>query len=292
MPFPGRDTLLHLRIPFSFYLLPVFAFGFSQSPAVSGFSTVLIFLSLHLFIYPASNLYNSYMDEDTGAIGGLEHPPPVTRSMYFVSIAVDVAGLLLALWASWQHCLVVAGYIAFSKSYSWRGIRLKKYPVLGWLSVMFFQGGYTYMMAGLATVGVVSAAWFTPQQLVGMAISSLLLGGSYPLTQIYQHEEDGERGDKTISLLLGVRGTFLFTGVFFGLGGALAFWYFMHYYSLFQFLVFAGCLSPVLIYFGWWAIQSWQNPAAANYKNAMRMNLVSAVCMVVCFGVIGWINLW
>lgn len=33
--------------------------------------------------------------------------------------------------------------------------------------------------------------------LVGLLSSALLLG-SYPMTQIYQHEEDTKRGDKTI----------------------------------------------------------------------------------------------
>ena len=286
----SRHTLLHLRIPFSYYLLPVFCFGLSQSWPIYVFPALLAFVVLHLFIYPASNLYNSYMDEDTGSIGGLEHPPPVTRSMYYVSIVVDVAGLLLAAIIGWAYVLVVAGYIGFSKSYSWRGIRLKKYPVLGWVSVMVFQGGYTYMMAGLAAGGNVSLAWFTPQQAVGMGISSLLLGGSYPLTQVYQHAEDGARGDKTISLLLGVKGTFLFTAAFFALGGGLAFWYFTHYYSLLQFLVFAGCLSPVLLYFGWWAFRCFQSAANANYRNAMRMNGISATCMLVCFAIITWLN--
>ena len=285
-----RDTLLHLRIPFSFFLMPVFWFGISQVPNIHATTTIIVFIALHLFIYPASNLYNSYMDEDTGAIGGLEHPPPVTRNMYYVSILVDVAGLLLCCIAGWQHALIMAGYIAFSKSYSWRGIRLKKMPVLGWLSVMFFQGGYTYMLGNMAAANDVSPGWFTPQTLEGMLIASLIIGGSYPLTQVYQHEEDGARGDFTISYRLGIKGTFLFTSIFFTAGALVSLHYFVTYFSLKHFLVFAACLSPVIGFFSWWFLKSARDPAHASFKNCMRMNKISAACMVICFTIILLIN--
>ena len=63
---------------------------------------------------------------------------------------------------------------------------------------------------------------------IAMMASSLLIGGFYPLTQIYQHEEDIKDGVKTISYKLGYRGTFIFTGIiyvlaFFTLGFAIFF---------------------------------------------------------------------
>src|SRR5579871_667568 len=78
-----RDTVLHLRVPFSFYLLPVFCFGISQAATIHVTDTWIVFIALHLLIYPGSNVYNSYMDKDTGSIGGLEHPPPVTPKLYY-----------------------------------------------------------------------------------------------------------------------------------------------------------------------------------------------------------------
>ncbi|MDB5281229.1 MAG: 1,4-dihydroxy-2-naphthoate octaprenyltransferase, partial [Bacteroidota bacterium] len=71
-----RDTIIHLRIPFSLFLFPVFCFAVSQSPEINWVNTLVIFVALHFFIYPGSNVYNSYMDEDKGSIGGLEKPPP------------------------------------------------------------------------------------------------------------------------------------------------------------------------------------------------------------------------
>jgi 1,4-dihydroxy-2-naphthoate octaprenyltransferase len=287
-----RSTLLHLRVPFSYYLFPVFLFGISQAPNIHAITLTIVLVAQHLFIYPGSNIYNSYMDKDTGSIGGLEHPPPVTRQMYYVSILFDMAGLLLCTFAGWAHMLVMLGYIGFSKAYSWYGIRLKKYPYLGWLSVAFFQGAWTYMQGNMAAQDAVTAAWFTPKNLECALFASVIIGGSYPLTQIYQHEEDGERGDYTISYRLGVRGTFLFTGIFFTVGALIALHYFTAYYTVAHFLVFLVCLTPVVIYFSNWAFQSFRDPANADYRRLMLMNKISATCMIICFLIITVLNRW
>ena len=281
--FTDRDTLLHLRVPFSYFLLPVFLFGISQAPNIHASSTLIALLAMHLFIYPASNLYNSCMDKDTGAIGGIEHPPPVTRNMYYVSIFVDVAGILICALAGWKLTLVMCGYIGFSKAYSWDKIRLKKYPYLGWLSVAFFQGGYTFMLGSMTATNNVSGTWFTAQHVEAMAMASLIIGGSYPLTQIYQHEEDGGRGDRTISYILGVRGTFLFSALFFTAGAGVALHYFSRYFGISHFLIFAVCLSPVIVYFSSWFAAAMRNSSAADFTHAMRMNRISATCTNVCF---------
>lgn len=285
-----RDTILHLRLPFSFFLLPVFCFGISQANMFDIKTIVIVFISLHVFIYPGSNIYNSYMDKDTGSIGGLEHPPPVTSKLYFASIIVDLIGLALCAFAGWQHIIIMAGYIGFSKAYSWYGIRLKKYPVAGWLSVMFFQGGYTFMLANMAAVNEVSLHWFSPKNIECMAIASLLIGGSYPLTQIYQHQEDGERGDHTISYKLGIKGTFIFSGLLFFAGALLTLNYFLEYYSVRHFYIFICCLSPVIIYFQYWFFKSMKDQSFVNYRQAMLMNKIASLCMVVCFTIILVLN--
>jgi 1,4-dihydroxy-2-naphthoate octaprenyltransferase len=285
-----RDTLLHLRVPFSFYLLPVFWFGISQAPHIELKSAVIVFIALHLFIYPGSNIYNSFMDKDTGSIGGLKNPPPATPKLYYASIVVDIAGLALPAIAGWEMSLLLAGYVAFSKAYSWTRIRLKKYGYSGWASVMFFQGGYTYMMASMATEGHITAAWFSPKNLECMLFASLIIGGYYPLTQIYQHEEDSERGDLTISYHLGIKGTFVFALIMFLCGAGVVFHYFSTYYDTTHFLVFLGCIAPVLGYFLYWFGKTLKDKSYANYDHSMRMTQLSAVCMVVCFTIIMYLN--
>ena len=81
-----KHTLILLRFPFSIYLLPVFLFAVSQSQQINGVKALFVFFILHLLIYPSSNGYNSYMDQDTDSIGGLENPPPSTRMLLYASL--------------------------------------------------------------------------------------------------------------------------------------------------------------------------------------------------------------
>ena len=71
----SASTIKLLRIPFSFFLSPLYFFALSQVPEINWFKAILIFFILHFLIYPASNGYNSYMDRDSGPIGGIDRPP-------------------------------------------------------------------------------------------------------------------------------------------------------------------------------------------------------------------------
>ena len=118
----------------------------------------------------------------------------------------------------------------------------------------------------------------------------MLIGGAYPLTQIYQHKEDATRGDRTISSRLGIGGTFLFTFVMFVLSSGLLFYYFVTYYTLSRFFIFAACLAPVMVYFLYWARLSVRDNRNADFAHTMLMNKISACCMVVCFTLLYCIN--
>src|SRR6185436_6504992 len=147
---PDRNTLLHLRLPFSYFLLPVFCFALSQSAPVNWTNACIIFFILHFLIYPGSNAYNSYMDQDTGSIGGLRNPPPATIRLYYASIFLDIAGLLLCFLVSSYLVLLMLAYVCISKAYSWHKIRLKKYPFSGWLVVVLFQVGFTFLLVHMS----------------------------------------------------------------------------------------------------------------------------------------------
>jgi len=285
-----RDTLLHLRLPFSFFLLPIFCFAISQSEVISWMNAFIVFASLHFFIYPGSNVYNSYMDKDKGSIGGLRNPPPATKKLYYSSMILDIIGILLCLFISWQMAVLMTAYVAVSKAYSWDGIRLKKYGLTGWFIVMLFQGGYTYLMVNMAVTENFSLTWFTVKNQECMVLASLLIGGFYPLTQIYQHQEDSERGDLTISYRLGVRGTFVFSGILFLLASAIAFHYFREYYGTGHFVVFTVCLLPVIFYYLMWFMMTEKNPDKANFDHAMRITFISSACMIICFCILFWMN--
>lgn len=284
------DTIKHLRLPFSIFLLPVFLFAISQVQIINLWNSIIVFIVLHFFIYPASNCYNSYMDKDTGSIGGLKNPPPVTRKLYTASIIFDCIGLALSLIANINLFLLMVLYIAVSKAYSWNRIRLKKYAVLSWIIVMIFQGAYTYLLTNMSASNNFSINWLTTKNIYAMLLSSLLIGGLYPITQIYQHDEDRARGDKTISLILGVKGTFILTAIVFLASYAVAFGYFMKFYTFIHFEIFSICLLPVTCYFFFWVKKCWSNVQFADYTHTMRMTLLSSCCMIICFIILYYMN--
>lgn len=77
-----KNTVKHLRIPFSYHLMPVFLFALSQALDVDLLNACIAFLILHLLIYPSSNGYNSYQDKDETSIGGLKNPPKVSINLF------------------------------------------------------------------------------------------------------------------------------------------------------------------------------------------------------------------
>lgn len=116
-----------------------------------------------------------------------------------------------------------------------------------------------------------------------MAAASLLIGGFYPLTQIYQHEADRKDGVTTISALLGYRGTFIFTALVYTLAMSLLAWTFFSHGEQNKFLALATMMLPILVYFFSWASLVWKDVRTANFANTMRMNLLASICTNLAF---------
>jgi hypothetical protein len=285
-----RGTLIHLRLIFSVFLLPVYIFGLSETQVLSPFNTLLMFFILHLLIYPASNLYNSFWDKDKGSIGGIKNPPPASHNLYTASIILDVSGLLLAMFIHPLFSICLLPYIGASKLYSWSLTRLKKYAIAGWFTVIIFQGGYTFFLVSFFSRPIIDNSWFNLQNLMAMLISSLLIGAYYPLTQIYQHEEDAARGDHTLSYKLGITGTFLFSASVFAIAISIIVFYFNRFYTTKHLICFLSFLLPVLGYFLIWFLKCLKDPKKADYDHAMRMTTISSVCLIIAFTVLFFLN--
>jgi 1,4-dihydroxy-2-naphthoate octaprenyltransferase len=281
-----RSTWQHLRIPFSIYLLPVFCFAISQAPRVDLGRTLLIAVILHLLAYPASQAFNSYYDRDEGSIGGLEKPPPVTRELLVVALAFDGLALLLGLLVGWRFSALLLAYGLASKAYSHPGIRLKARPWLGWLTVAFFQGGFTYAMVTLGLGGLDFGDLASARIVYPAALSSLLIGGAYPMTQIYQHDEDATRGDLTLSRLLGLRGTFVFCGVALAVAALGFFGYFRARGQMQDFWLMLLFLAPLAVYVQRWFVRVKRDQKQANFRSAMTLNRLSAFSLISYFTVL------
>lgn len=279
----SRSTLLHLRIPFSFFLLPIFLFSLGVEMPQSWLRVLLVFFVLHFLIYPASNGYNSYFDKDEGSIGGLEKPPKVQVELYYVSLLLDGLAIVLGWLINWQFALMLLVYGLVSKAYSHPSVRLKKYAIGSWLIAGFFQGFFTFLMSYVGVHDVWLAEALQPEVLIPATLSTLMLWGSYPMTQIYQHEEDARRGDFTLSYRLGVRGTFHFTALAFLLATAGFFFYYQYYHGLPQAIAYLVALLPVLLYFFSWYFSVRKDPQQANFHSTMRLNLISGLCLNLFF---------
>lgn len=276
------STIQLLRIKFSIFLMPVYWFALSQINNINILNAILIFIILHLFTYPASNAYNSYMDNDKESIGCLEKPLPPTKQLFYVSIFLDLVSLIMGLFISKYFLLALVLYISASRSYSYKGIRLKKYPVISFLIAIVFQGGVVYFMVyhGSNILQPNYVSWLP------IMASTLMVGSFYPLTQVYQHKQDAADGVKTISMLVGYKGTFLLSAICYFLSMLFMGYYFAANLELDRFLVLILCMFPTLIFFIWWFFAVKKNATAASFKNAMRMNWIAACCSNVGFIII------
>lgn len=282
-----RNVFLHLRFGFSIFLMPVFLFALSQSQILHWPDIILIFLILHLMVFPSSNAYNSLMDKDTGSIGGLQNPPAVPQGTFYITLFMDFISVILSYLINYQIALLVLSYILISRAYSYRKIRLKKYPIAAFLSVTIMQGAGIYLISWMVmnNSGIYEAVKNT-EVLTAMLFSTLLIGAAYPLTQIYQHQQDKEDGVKTISFLLGYKGTFLFSGTLLLLLTAILYMFYNLQNTILYFYLFLIFALPIVLYFTYWMIKVFKDHVYANFKNTMKMNLISAVCLNLYFIVI------
>jgi UbiA prenyltransferase family len=273
-----KNNIIHLRIAFSFFLMPVFWFALWQGNVhdLNLTNTLILFFVLHVLVYPSSNGYNSYMDNDTESIGGIKCPPKVPKSMFMLSIMLDT----LALGLTFYFCgaisfVLLFVYILASRAYSYRGIRLKKYPIIGFLTVAIFQGCVIYCLIVLTVFGHL---WLDLNLVLGASISFLLVGAGYPLTQVYQHKQDREDNVETMSLLLGVKGTFVFSSVLFALLGiGLGLFFLKHDSPLSSYILLAISLAPVLYVFNTWMFDCFKDVKHASFERTMKMNKIGAL---------------
>jgi 4-hydroxybenzoate polyprenyltransferase len=277
-----RNTIKLLRIPFSLLLMPVFLLAISQATEINLQNTIWSFIIIHLFVYPASNGYNSYIDRDETSIGGLEKPPMPTKQLFYITAFLDTMAILLSIvFVKIAFAICIFIYILASRAYSSKQIRLKKHPFIGFLVVVIFQGGFTYYMSIIGITDLEMDLSLTNWLI--MAACSFQIAGAYPLTQIYQHKADLKDGVVTLSYKLGYKGTFVFTAIMFGLCNLFYYNYFLQTNNEYYFYLLQLFFLPIVAFFIFWLIKVLNNNLEANYKNTMKMNLLAALCMNTCF---------
>ncbi len=143
---------------------------------------------------------NSAFDRDVGDVGGMHLPPPPPRHLAGYGLVVMLIGQAALSAVDARAAMLYAVCILLSVAYSVPPIRLKRVPgvdlavnVLGF-GVLSPLAGWMLLRAPLTRAGLASIAG------IGLMMAAL-----YPLTQIYQIDEDRERGDHTFAQRLGIR---------------------------------------------------------------------------------------
>jgi 1,4-dihydroxy-2-naphthoate octaprenyltransferase len=203
--------LTHLRLHYQLvFLSPLFALGFLLGARDAWTTAIIAFLAFHVFLYGGITAYNSYYDRDEGPVGGLRSPPPVTEALLAFSVVVQLVGALMALYVGTAFALLYAAIAALSVAYSHPRLRWKSRPIGSLLVVAFGQGTAGFAAGFLAS----GAAWPPSNWLrvaLGAAVATLATVGIYPLTQLYQIEEDASRGDRTFAVEFGPDAAFSFS---------------------------------------------------------------------------------
>jgi 1,4-dihydroxy-2-naphthoate octaprenyltransferase len=279
-----RAAFLHLRIPFSIFLMPVYWFAVSNTDGLNVPRALLVFGILHLLVYPASNGYNSLQDRDEGSIGGLKNPPPVDRTLYYLVLLFDLMAVGIGLLVSFPFAGLVLIYLLVSKAYSHPSIRLKKGPFTSTAVIALFQGGFTYWMVR-SHVGNEIDLMLGHAQEEGfmLVLACLFLMGIYPITQVYQHEEDRKNGDLTLSRLLGKRGTLLFSLLVLGAASLGLLFLYARAGRWDAFKVFTGA---TLLAGGWllsWLYRVYRDSSSADFEHTMRTNAVLSLSLSAAF---------
>ena len=179
-----------------------------------------------VFLNGGTLAINSAFDRDEGDIGYLKAPPPPPRFLLSFALILLIGGQLLAFLLPVGFQVAYAICFFLSLIYSVPPLRLKAVAGPDWLINMWGFGTLT-PYAGYAATGmaVQPAHW-----LVLLAFCPLF-ASLYPLTQLYQFEEDSRRGDRTLALILGMRrslqvaiGAAVVAFSLFGLAGWTAGW--------------------------------------------------------------------
>jgi 4-hydroxybenzoate polyprenyltransferase len=143
---------------------------------------------------------NSVFDKDEGDIGYLNAPPPLPRHLLAFSVGLLAGGQLVAFALPAGFRIAYAICFALSILYSVPPFRFKAVAGVDWVINMWGFGTLTPFAGWAATGRPLDAG----HALVLLAFCPLF-AGLYPLTQLYQMEEDRRRGDRTLALLLGLR---------------------------------------------------------------------------------------
>lgn len=209
------DFIIHLRWHYQVFILSGgYLLGAFLSFDVEWSSFWIQFLNVHLLLFGGATAYNSYWDKDEGPVGGLQAPPPMRDWMWSASLLLQFVGLWMAFYAG----ILFAGIYGLSMLLFW----LYSSPFARWkgrpmhsLVAIGVSTGTNSVLLGYLAAGSKSLSFDSLMASLGVAMMVLSL---YPVSQLYQMDEDQRRGDQTFAIRFGFGGVSLFFGISFAAG--------------------------------------------------------------------------
>lgn len=238
-----KSFLIHLRLPYMFGVLSapyLISAVFAENLNWGEFW--FQFILIHTLLFGGATAFNSYWDKDEGPIGGLKSPPKLAEWTRYASLIFMFLGLLI----NYDKSLLFNGLYLFSLALFWVYSspigRWKGHPWLSLLTIGLSTGANSFLM-GIISLGN-TLVWWHFITALGVAF---MLTAMYPVSQLFQIDEDRSRGDQTFAVRFGLGGIQWLYGSFSGIGIVLVSigLYQINLYLPFLFIVFSAL--PIFI---------------------------------------------
>ncbi len=272
--------LVHLRLHYQFFILSgPYLLGGVFGKGVS-LSFLLHFFTVHILLFGGVTAYNSYWDKDEGPIGGLKHPPRMTPWMLPASWAMQVGGALLALTQGALFAACYGAAMLLFWLYSSPLMRFKGKPFPSLFAIGIGTGFFPLIMGYLAATGEKNIPHLTLPILAGLG-ATLLLVSLYPLSQVYQINEDTQRGDATFASRYGLPGVRRVFALCFSIGTLLTACALYVEAGLWgPLLGLSSALAGILIY---WRLRALRG-VPDEYSRVMNIKYAASLLFVVFLG--------
>lgn len=279
-----NNHLQQTKLLTSLVYLPLFLFAVSQTHDINWIHTAFFFVVMFVLVQPSIQMQIAYANMQLSKcdIAETQH----AKKLFKTSTAMDgLAVVLSAIILSLEVGAGVLTYLLISKLHNSNPVRLKKYAIISWLLTMTLQGVLLFALTQYATGKLMLIT-----NVFALQACAFFIGFVYPLTQMYTQTEDANRGDLTMSLRLGIKGTFTLGLVLFFVAVSFMGLHFYNTKHLFHFYLFLLFLSPVAAYFFWWRKNTKLQPLVANYTFTRLFVIINTVCMSLFSLIIIYLN--
>ena len=265
--------ILHLRLHYQFFILSGgYLLGGYLSDQMYAAQFWIQFFNVHVLLFGGATAYNSWWDKDEGAIGGLKHPPKMEKWMHPASLLFMFTGWVWSIFTGFEYAAVYGTSLLFFWLYSTPHARWKGKPLLS-LAAIAVSTGFNSVLLGLWAAGGV----FNAAVLLSAVGASTILLSLYPVSQIFQIDEDRNRGDETFTAHYGLESTkkFFVISYLFGLS-----------FLSFGLYLAEGVIGPIIFILGSFSfliIRRMINPMEgrkAEYKNVMKTKFFASLSFV------------